>query len=177
MLRIAPRSDITVLLVCFFLTVLFDMVVAVGVGVVLAALLFMRRMVEISGAQLLGGPQGHTAIGLPPGVVFYDVGGPLFFGAAQKALSALTTITGDVHTVIIDLEDVPAVDATGLVALESIIEDLNDLGIKVVLTGVQTQPKKAFARAGMVDVIGKLEITDNVGDTITQAIIGAKRDS
>ena len=175
MLRIAPRSDITVLLVCFFLTVLFDMVVAVGVGVVLAALLFMRRMVEISGAQLLGGPQGHTAIGLPPGVVFYDVGGPLFFGAAQKALSALTTITGDVHTVIIDLEDVPAVDATGLVALESIIEDLNDLGIKVVLTGVQTQPKKAFARAGMVDVSGKLEITDNVGDTITQAIIGARR--
>jgi len=175
MLRIAPRSDITVLLVCFFLTVLFDMVVAVGVGVVLAALLFMRRMVEISGAQLLGGPQGHTAVGLPPGVVFYDVAGPLFFGAAQKALAALTTVTGDVHTVIIDLEDVPAVDATGLVALESTIESLNGLGIKVVLTGVQPQPQRAFARAGMVDVTGKLEITDNVGDTITQAILGAKR--
>ncbi|MEX0667905.1 MAG: sodium-independent anion transporter [Acidimicrobiia bacterium] len=109
-------------------------------------------------------------------MLFYDVAGPLFFGAAQKALAALTTITGDVHTVIIDLEDVPAVEATGLVALESIIEDLNDLGIKVVLTGVQVQPKKAFARAGMVDVTGKLEITDNVGDTITQAILGAKRD-
>lgn len=175
MLRIAPRSDITVLLVCFFLTVLFDMVVAVGVGVVLAALLFMRRMVEISGAQLLGGPQGHTAVGLPPGVVFYDVAGPLFFGAAQKALAALTTVTGDVHTVIIDLEDVPAVDATGLVALESTIESLNGLGIKVVLTGVQPQPQRAFARAGIVDVTGKLEITDNVGDTITQAILGAKR--
>jgi SulP family sulfate permease len=174
-LRIAPRSDITVLLVCFLLTVTFDMVVAVGVGVVLAALLFMRRMVEISGAELLGGPQGHTAIGLPPGVVFYDVAGPLFFGAAQKALAALTTVTDQVHTVIIDLEDVPAVDATGLVALESTIESLNRLGIKVLLTGVQPQPKRAFSRAGIVDVVGKLEITDNVGDTITQAIIESKR--
>lgn len=174
MLRIAPRSDISVLLVCFFLTVTFDMVVAVAVGVVLAALLFMRRMVEISGAKLIGGPQGHTAVGLPPGVIFYDIAGPLFFGAAQKALAALTTVTGNVHTVIIDLEDVPAVDATGLVALESTIESLNGLGIKVVLTGVQDQPRRAFVRAGMEDVTGKLEITDNVGNTIEQAIALAK---
>ena len=176
MLRTAPRSDITVLLVCFVLTVTFDMVVAVVVGVVLAAFLFMRRMVEISGAQLIGGPHGHAAQGLPPGVVFYDIGGPLFFGAAEKALGALTTVSGAVHTVIIDLEDVPAVDATGLVALDSTIKHLNGLGIKVVLTGVQPQPHRAFARAGLIDVIGKLEITDNVGDTIERVIAGVKAD-
>ena len=65
------------------------------------AVLFMRRMVEISGAQLIGGPQGHQAEGLPPGVVFYDVGGPLFFGAAEKALEALAVVGSGVHTVII----------------------------------------------------------------------------
>ncbi|HKX74016.1 MAG TPA: SulP family inorganic anion transporter, partial [Acidimicrobiia bacterium] len=174
MFRIAPRSDITVLLVCFLLTVLFDMVIAVAVGVVLAALLFMRRMVEISGATLIGGPQGHTAQGLPPGVIFYDIGGPLFFGAAEKALGALTTVTGGVHTVIIDLEDVPAIDATGLVALESTIANLNGHGIKVVLTGVQTQPRRALERAGWSDRPGQLEITESVGDTIEQAIAGFK---
>ena len=78
MVRIAPHSDVTVLVVCLVLTVVFDMVVAVAVGIVLAALLFMRRMVEISGATLVG--DGRSATGLPPGVVFYDVAGPLFFG-------------------------------------------------------------------------------------------------
>lgn len=164
--RIAPRSDVMVLLVCFGLTVAFDMVVAVGVGVVLAAMLFMRRMVEISGAQLVGGPEGHTMGGLPPGVVFYDVAGPLFFGAAQKALDALTVVGAGVHTVIIDLEDVPAIDATGIVALESTVSHLNNVGAKVVLSGVRDQPRRALAKAGFRDEAGKLEITDNTGRTL-----------
>lgn len=167
MVRIAPKSDVIVLLVCFGLTVAYDMVVAVSVGVVLAALLFMRRMVEIAGAQLTGGPQGHTAKGLPPGVVFYDIAGPLFFGAAGKALEALTVVEGGVHTVIIDMEDVPAVDATGLVALQSAIHRLNNSGIKVVLTGVQSQPRRALTKAGFKDEEGRLEIADDVDTTLT----------
>jgi len=170
MVRIAPRSDVTVLLVCFLLTVVFDMVVAVAVGVVLAALLFMRRMVEISGARLIGGEHGHLAEGLPPGVVFYDIAGPLFFGAAEKAFAALTVVGSGVHTVIMDLEDVPAIDATGLVALESTIERLNGLGIKVVLVGVQSQPQRVLIRAGFDDRPGLLEITDHLSDTIEQVI-------
>jgi SulP family sulfate permease len=166
--RIAPRSDVAVLIVCFVLTITFDMVVAVGVGVVLAAFLFMRRMVEISGASILGGPEGHTAKGLPPGVIFYDVAGPLFFGAAEKALEALTVVGGGVHTVIVDLEDVPAVDATGLVALESAIRHLNRSGIKVVLTGVRPQPARALAKAGFVDEPGRLEISDDTHATLTR---------
>jgi SulP family sulfate permease len=164
--RIAPRSDVMVLVVCFVLTVAFDMVVAVIVGVVLAALLFMRRMVEISGATLIGGPEGHTVSGLPPGVVFYDVAGPLFFGAAEKALEALTLVGQGVHTVIVDLEDVPAMDATGLVALESAIAHLHGHGIKVVLSGVRPQPRRALDRAGFVDAPGLLEITDDTDITI-----------
>ncbi len=168
MIRIAPRSDVIVLLVCFGLTVAFDMVVAVAVGVVLAAFLFMRRMVEIAGAQLTGGPQGHTAEGLPPGVVFYDIGGPLFFGAAAKALDALTIVGSGVHTVIIDLEDVPAVDATGLVALQTAIHRLNASAIKVVLTGVQAQPRRALTKAGFKDEPGRLEVADDVDVTLTR---------
>jgi SulP family sulfate permease len=164
--RIAPRSDVMVMVVCFVLTVAFDMVVAVIVGVVLAALLFMRRMVEISGATLIGGPQGHTVTGLPPGVVFYDVAGPLFFGAAEKALEALTVVGQGVHTVIIDLEDVPAVDATGLVALESTIARLHGHGIKVVLSGVKPQPRRALDKAGFKDEPGRLEITDDTDITL-----------
>jgi SulP family sulfate permease len=164
--RIAPRSDVVVLLVCFGLTVAFDMVVAVVVGVVLAAMLFMRRMVEISGAELIGGAEGHAVAGLPPGVVFYDVAGPLFFGAAEKALEALTVVGGGVHTVIMDLEDVPAIDATGLVALETTIERLNSQGIKVVLSGVRPQPLRALAKAGFEDRPGTLEITDDTTATL-----------
>jgi sulfate permease, SulP family len=164
--RIAPRSDVLVMWVCFLLTVAFDMVVAVLVGVVLAALLFMRRMVEISGATLVGGAEGHTLTGLPPGVVFYDVAGPMFFGAAQKALDALSVVGDGVHTVIMDLEDVPAMDATGLVALESAVERLNQTGVKVVLSGVQPQPRRALEKAGFTDREGLLEITDNTGDTL-----------
>lgn len=167
-MRIAPKSDVVVLLVCFGLTVVFDMVVAVTVGVVLAALLFMRRMVEISGARLVGGADGHQAEGLPPGVVFYDVGGPLFFGAAEKALDALTVVGSGVHTVIIDLEDVPAVDATGLVALESAVHRLNGNDIKVVLTGVQAQPRRALTKAGFEDRPPLLEIADDVDITLTR---------
>jgi SulP family sulfate permease len=167
-MRIAPRSDVFVLLVCFGLTVAFDMVIAVTVGIVLASLLFMRRMAEISGAQLLGGPQGHQADGLPPGVVFYDVAGPLFFGAAEKALEALTVVGSGVHTVIVDIEDVPAVDATGLVALESAVHRLNGAGIKVVITGVQPQPRRALARAGFEDRPPLLEIANDVDITLTR---------
>jgi sulfate permease, SulP family len=164
--RIAPRSDVMVMVVCFVLTVAYDMVVAVIVGVVLAALLFMRRMVEISGATLIGGPQGHTVTGLPPGVVFYDVAGPLFFGAAEKALEALTVVGQGVHTVIIDLEDVPAIDATGLVALESTVARLHGHGIKVVLSGVKQQPRRALDKAGFKDEPGRLEITDDTDITL-----------
>jgi SulP family sulfate permease len=171
-LRIAPRSDAVVLLVCFGLTVAYDMVVAVTVGVVLAALLFMRRMVEISGATLIGGPEGHTVSGLPPGVVFYDVAGPLFFGAAEKALGALAVVGGGVHTVIMDLEDVPAIDATGLVALESVVERLNDAGVKVVLSGVRPQPRRALAKAGFVDRPGRLEVTDDTEATVSTFLGG-----
>jgi hypothetical protein len=91
--RVAPRSDVAVLLTCFFLTVVFDMVVAISVGVVLAALLFMKRMSEMTSSRVVGtGDTRDETRTLPPGVVLYEIAGPLFFGAAQRAMVALDTV-------------------------------------------------------------------------------------
>ncbi len=174
-MRIAPRSDVAVLVVCFGLTVAFDMVVAVTVGVLLAALLFMRRMVEISGAQLVGDPHGRAVEGLPLGVVFYDIAGPLFFGAAEKALEALAIVGSGVSTVIIDLEDVPAMDATGLVALQSAVSRMSGLDIKVILTGVRPQPRRALTKAGFDKDPTKIEISDDTQSTL-ERFMGTSRD-
>src|SRR5450432_2416160 len=127
-LRVAPRADALVLVTCFALTVLFDMVVAVSVGVVLAALLFMRRMAELTQGKLTAPEAGAAVADLPPTlagkVALYEIAGPLFFGAAQKAMASLGLISSSIKVVILRLENVPVMDATGLVALESAIASL-----------------------------------------------------
>lgn len=148
-LRVSPKSDVFVLLACLGLTVIFDMVVAVSTGVVMAALLFMRRMSEVSGVRLVGDEERASRTPLPKGVMLYEVAGPLFFGAAQKAVGTLHAIRDGVHTVILDLRAVPAIDATGLVNLESALARLAKSNVDVVLAGVQRQPAALFARAGI----------------------------
>jgi sulfate permease, SulP family len=152
-LRVAPRSDALVLVTCYTLTVTFDMVVAVSVGVVLAALLFMRRMAELTRARLTGADEGtHAAAGIPARmakrVAIYDIAGPLFFGAAQKAMASLGR-TGGIEVLIIRLDAVPVMDATGLVALESAIAALTKAGSVAVLIGLQEQPAALLERAGI----------------------------
>lgn len=161
MLRISPRNDIIVLLTCFGLTVLFDMVISVSVGVVLAALLFMQRMTEITGATVRE-PASRSAQGEPAhsGVMHYVIAGPLFFGAAKKALGALNIKRQGVHTVIIDLQDVPTIDATGMVALESTTEKLNDMGVRVILANLRPEPHAFVERAGIVTKDGMVSIGD-----------------
>jgi SulP family sulfate permease len=146
-LRVAPESDVLVLLTCFLLTVVFDMVVSVTVGVMLAALLFMRRMAEVSGVRLVD--QHPLLTGLPKDVLVYEVAGPLFFGAAQKAMSALHRTPTVISVVLLDLSAVPAMDATGLVSLEAAVERLRALGVFVVLAGVQPQPLRVLARSDL----------------------------
>jgi SulP family sulfate permease len=146
--RTAPRSDALVLLVCFALTVIFDMVVAVTVGVVLAALLFMRRMAGVSRMELVAEPHRKLGFELPQSVVLYEVAGPLFFGAAARAMRALESVDQSVRAVVLDLRSVPALDATGLVNLESAVDRLTHHGIFVALAGVERQPLRALIRAG-----------------------------
>jgi SulP family sulfate permease len=147
-LRVAPASDIVVLLSCLGLTVIFDMTVAVTVGVVLAALLFMKRMAAVTGARLVSERPAALPESLPSRVLVYEVAGPLFFGAAQKAMSTLKAVDGDVSIVLLDLRAVPVMDATGLVNLESTLDRLHKAQIYTVLAGVQKQPLQLMAKAG-----------------------------
>jgi SulP family sulfate permease len=170
-LRAAPRADVTVLLVCFGLTVVFDMVVSVTAGIILSAMLFIRRMAEVSGVRLIGDAHPELREPLPRGVVLYEVAGPLFFGAAQAAVSALQSVEKrGVQAVVLDLQAVPAMDATGLVNLESLIRRLNDNGVKVILAGVQPQPMRTLARAGWRNRSGRLRIFRS----FDRAIAGAR---
>ncbi len=158
MLKVAPRADLAVLLTCFSLTVAFDMVVSVSVGVILASLLFMKRMAEVSTVRLVDQHPIALERPLPKGVVIYEVAGPLFFGAAQQAMEALGAVDKSVRVVIMDLRSVPALDATALVALESAFERLHRDKIFVMLAGVQPQPLKTMARAGWKGRHGRLAI-------------------
>jgi SulP family sulfate permease len=173
--RVAPRSDVIVLLVCFALTVLFDMVIAVSVGVVLAALLFMRRMADISDAKLDTGTMAK--LDLPPGVRLYEIAGPMFFGAAQKAVSVFDAMTGGDGSlaVILYLGQVPAIDATGLVALETVIAKLKRSGHKVILAGLQKQVAEVIERAGIVREPGKLAIAPDLDSALSLAIVHSAR--
>lgn len=155
-LRVAPKSDVVVLLVCFGLTVLFDMVIAVSVGVVLAALLFMRRMAEITQSKIVEPEQSPALAGIPAGAVVYEIAGPLFFGAAQKAMEALDIIASDTRAVILRMHQVPAMDATGLVALESALQKLKGRGCLAIFLGLQEQPRQLFAKAHLETTPGVL---------------------
>ena len=147
-LRTAPRSDGLVVLSCLALTVLFDMVIAVVAGVLLAALLFMRRMIEVTQAELVAEPHRRLRQTIPPGVVLYEIAGPLFFGAAARAMRALHSVDTTVRVVVLDLRSVPALDATGLVALDSAVDRLTRADVDVILAGVRDQPLRALLKAG-----------------------------
>jgi SulP family sulfate permease len=146
--RVAPGSDVAVLLTCFGLTVVFDMVVAIGVGVVLAALLFMKRMSELTSSRTLDPSldQDETR-SVPKGVCVYEIAGPLFFGAAQRAMGAIETAGVGARVVILALGTVSVIDATGLVALESAIEKLRLSKKLVIITGPLPEPRRVFERA------------------------------
>jgi sulfate permease, SulP family len=149
-LRIAPKSDVIVLLACFGLTVIFDMVLAVSFGVVLASLLFMKRTADLTHFRLVDeSNRSESEHELPPGVALYEVAGPLFFGAAQNAMGALQTVGSSSLVVVLALGRVPSIDATGLVALESALVRLRVAKKLVVLTGPLPEPQRVFDRANL----------------------------
>ena len=145
------------------------MVVAVSVGVVLAALLFMERMADTSSSDLIseGHPDFETT--LPRNIVIYEVAGPLFFSAAQKAMSTLRTLRKNVKVVVLDLRAVPIMDAMGLVNLESAIGRLQEAGIMVILGGIRRQPHEVMERAGWTDVSGRIAVCASYTEAIALA--------
>jgi len=147
--RVAPGSDVAVLLLCFTLTVVFDMVVAIGVGVVLAALLFMKRMSELTSARVFDGSDKDESRVVPKGVTVYEIAGPLFFGAAQRAMGAIETAGSGIRVIVLALGRVPSIDATGLVALESALERLRSAKTLVIIAGPFPEPRRIFEKANL----------------------------
>ena len=161
------------LLVTFGLTVFVDLVVAVNVGVVIAALLFMRRMAESVSVQqeMFGGPEatgeaGEPALALPPKVLVYRIDGPFFFGAAEKLESTVERAQLHVETVVIRLGKVPFMDATGMHTLSEIIERFQRRGIRVLLVEIREQLARTLARAGLLELAGP----DNVYPDLAAAL-------
>ena len=116
-------------------------------------------MAEVSHAELLDVSKLDLDEPMPEGVLLYEIAGPLFFGAANKAMTTLRTIARrGVRVVVLDVRSVPIIDATGLVALESTVGKLRAAGIVVVLAGVQPQPLRALAKAGWRNEPGSLAI-------------------
>jgi len=169
--QIAPGSDILVLLVCFGLTVIFNMVIAISVGVVLASLLFMNRMAELSVGQHIEADHPHLESPLPNGVRLYEVTGSLFFGAAEKAMSALHDVGARPRAVIIDITGVTVMDISGLVALDSAIERLRSDDILVAIAGVHGQPALLMRRAGLHNIPGQLLLSAS----LPQALLRVRR--
>jgi SulP family sulfate permease len=163
--KVAPKSDVAVLLICLFLTIVFDMVVAVSVGVVLAAVLFMRRMAELTESRLLvdSSTEDDDAHAPPPGVVLYEINGPLFFGAAQRAMNALHASRTDLFAVLVlHLGRVPVIDATGLAALENAISHVLRQKKKVVIAGPLPMPQSVFDKAHLEQKYPGLVIVDSL---------------
>jgi sulfate permease, SulP family len=180
LLRRAPRSDRIVLLATFGLTVFVDLVVAVNVGVVLAALLFMRRMAEsvsvqqevfgqAEGAAAAG--EGRPAVSVPANVLVYRIDGPFFFGAAEKLESTVERAQLHVDTVVIRLGRVPFMDATGMHTLSEIIERFHRRGIRVLLVEIQERLGRALARAQVLALAGP----DNVHPDLAAALRAIQR--
>lgn len=175
-LRRMPRSDALVLLTTLSLTVIFDLVVAVEVGMLLAAFLFIRRMAEtteiapVTARDELETPE-QVAHGkeIPEGVVVFRIFGPFFFGAAEKMEDALQRVGTLPRVLILRMQLVPAMDATALNALESIVERMQASGGTVVLSGPHRQPLEMMRKAGFIDRLGRANIRAHFDDALARA--------
>jgi len=169
-LRIAPRSDVLVLLACLTLTVLFDMVLAVGVGLLLAAGLFIKRMSELTDTTALSREQRRILQDMPEHVATYAIRGPLFFGAAEKALGALRRFNPEVKVVIVDISAVPMLDMTALASLENVLVDYRRLGVTLILSGSNAQVRLKLRRAGIHRLQGHLLYVSNLSQAREKAL-------
>lgn len=171
-----PRSDALVLLTTCGLTLVFDLVVAVEVGMVLAAVLFIKRVSEttevsrVTENDMLERPE-HIAQGkpLPDGVVAYRIFGPFLFGAAEKMEDALDRAEAWPRVLILRLHLVTAMDATGLHAMESLVERMKSRGGTVIISGIHAQPLDILRKAGFVEVIGRENFCATFDDALERA--------
>ncbi len=179
----APRSDAIVLLTTFGLTVLVDLSVAVGVGLVLAALLFMRRMTEVTNVAIIKqelaeepdelsdakDPNALSKRQIPRGVEVYEINGPFFFGVADRLKDTLRGMEKPPKIFILRMRRVPAIDATGMHALDEFYDKCFRQGTLLLLAGVHAQPMFAMTQYRLIDKIGEGNLFENLDDALQRA--------
>jgi SulP family sulfate permease len=175
----SPGSDVMVLLATFLLTVLVDLSIAIQVGVVLAAFLFMRRMAEVTNVSIVtreirdapeeADPNAFARREIPDGVLVYEVNGPFFFGAADRFRDTLSQVERQPKVMIVRMRNVPAIDSTGLRALTDVWEKNRVAGTLLLLSDVHAQPMMALARSELLDRIGDENLFGNLDDALNRA--------
>ncbi len=158
-----PNSDRAVLLITFGLTVLVDLTVAIAVGVTLASLLFMARMAEAVEVDRSGRRDAELDAedldqrdDLPPGVEVFRISGPFFFGVAGELLDTLRRVGQSPRVIILRMRLVPLLDASGAQALEEFVEQARLAGARVIVSGVQPQPRAMLGRIGLGEAAGRI---------------------
>ncbi len=172
----APKSDLIVLLTTFTLTIVFDLTVAVQVGMVLAAFLFMKRMSEVTNVQAVTreftdpqGRGGNVRSRVPKGVEIYEINGPFFFGAAEHFKEQVNTVASKPKVLIILMRNVPAIDSTGMHALKQLARRVRKDGTRILIAEVHAQPMIALGNSYLLDEIGEENLYGSVEDALAEA--------
>lgn len=170
--RTAPKSDILVLVTTFALTVIFDLVIAIEVGLVLAAILFMKRMSDVTDVAgwKTKADEAHEdgkLRELPANTVVYEVSGPLFFGAADKLLKI--SLDEKINCLVLRMGQVSALDATAMHHLEQLHKECERKNIQMIFAHVHEQPMKIMRKAGFAQRIGDENFCAHIGDALQRA--------
>lgn len=174
----APKSDVLVLIVTFLLTVIFDLVVAIEVGIVLASLLFIKRMSDVSSVRswtyingyddsIENDPMHICLKQVPEHTLVYEIDGPMFFGAADNFLNI--SINDDIKVLILRMRSVPAMDITALHSLEKVYNICEEKNVTLILSHVLEQPMRMMEKAGFVDKVGEVNFRENIDAALERA--------
>jgi len=166
-IAIAPRQDVITLLTCFILTVVFDMVIAVGVGMGLAAVLFIGRSIQLTEIIRQQDKAAHPHLeNLPDEIIIYDINGPLFFGSAQKALQSISTVNPQVKVMILDMSDVSMLDMSAIIVMESLVSSLQKQSIGLVINNLQPRLILKLRPSGVRRKEGAMDFSRNIQEAI-----------
>lgn len=177
----SPKSDVVVLLTTFALTVLVDLTVAIEVGMVLAAFLFIKRMSEVTNVSVVTrelqddfsgdqpDPNAVSRRAIPEGVEIYEINGPFFFGAAETFKDTLARVAGKPKVLIVRMRGVLALDSTGMHALKDVVHRSRRDGTEVLLSDVHMQPLVALTGSAVLQEIGSENVFGNIDDALNQA--------
>ncbi|MBW4934583.1 C4-dicarboxylic acid transporter DauA [Marinobacter sp. F4206] len=172
LLKTAPRSDILVFLACFSLTVILDMVIAITTGVLLAAVLFMREMAQMTRVTDITHSKRVVGAQLPEGWQVFKINGPLFFAAADRVFGELASLSRESRGFILYMDGVTVLDAGGLSAMNKLISTCQREGTQVALADLQYQPLRALARAGVKPIDGVSRFYPSLDEAL--ASVGAQ---